>query len=152
MALKRLRIYERSPTGERAKNVSQSLLSKASWILRRSNPEAFRREALLSQCLVHVNIHALLGVDSDTFKHGLCLVSLWLPNGNILEFLANVEGMGLPILRDQLVCLVFPCGNVGLTLALKLKGILSGLEFLHGNDIIHGDLRCVCTFILRGVA
>ncbi|KAJ7443481.1 kinase-like domain-containing protein [Mycena galericulata] len=78
------------------------------------------REALVWKDLHHPNILPFLGIDRDSFPSELCMVSPWMEHGIVLDYLkvhqhANVHKM--------------------------LLEIVQGLEYLHSQNIVHGDLR-----------
>ena len=70
------------------------------------------------------------------------MVSQWMENGNINEFVkANPDAD-----RLELVCI---CNVLIVCLSLmiawlQLSDVTRGLIYLHGLGIIHGDLKAVC--------
>ncbi|KAJ6558073.1 kinase-like domain-containing protein [Mycena capillaripes] len=83
----------------------------------------FGREAVIWRQLSHPNVLPFFGLYS--FSDGrLCLVSPWMSNGHILEFLQNP-----PPDTDR----------VSLMLDVAM-----GLKYLHGKHVVHGDLKGVC--------
>ncbi|CAE6505171.1 unnamed protein product [Rhizoctonia solani] len=66
----------------------------------------------------HVNIHQLLGV--MMFQGRVGMVSRWIPNGNLQEYLLRNKGAD----RYQL------CAQVS-----------KGVQYLHANGMVHGDLK-----------
>ncbi|TFK53944.1 kinase-like protein [Heliocybe sulcata] len=92
--------------------------------------KSFVREGLIWKQLDHPNIVGFIGV-SDTAKlgirtlHGrpcLCLVSDWMPSGNLVEYLKKNPG----------------ADRVGLLVQAGM-----GLNYLHSLGIAHGDLKGV---------
>ncbi|KAJ7712499.1 kinase-like domain-containing protein [Mycena metata] len=80
----------------------------------------FCREALVWKDLQHPHILPFLGIDRDTFPSSLCMVSPWMELGTVMNYLeahgyANVDRL--------------------------LYEISQGLQYLHSNNIVHGDLR-----------
>ncbi|KAJ7482316.1 kinase-like domain-containing protein, partial [Mycena galericulata] len=80
----------------------------------------FCREALVWQHLQHPYILPLIGIDRETFSPSLCMVSPWMEHGTVLKYLkdhghANVDKL--------------------------LSEIAQGLQYLHSQNIVHGDLR-----------
>ncbi|KAF7374755.1 Kinase-like protein [Mycena sanguinolenta] len=80
----------------------------------------FCREALVWQHLRHPFILPLIGIDRETFPSSLCMVSPWMEHGTVLKYLneygrANVDKL--------------------------LHEIAQALQYLHSQNIIHGDLR-----------
>ncbi|KAJ7834985.1 kinase-like domain-containing protein [Mycena olivaceomarginata] len=88
----------------------------------------FCREALVWQNLQHPFILPFLGIDRETFPSALCLVSPWMSNGTVLEYLGRSGKSGYP--------------QNGFTVPLRVMlEIVVGLEYLHSMNIVHGDLR-----------
>ncbi|KAJ7160764.1 kinase-like domain-containing protein [Mycena filopes] len=78
------------------------------------------REALIWKDLQHPHILPFMGIDRDSFSASLCMVSPWMEHGTIINYLnqhghANVDKL--------------------------LYEIAQGLQYLHSQDIVHGDLR-----------
>ncbi|KAF7316134.1 Kinase-like protein [Mycena indigotica] len=74
----------------------------------------FLREALLWRQLRHPHILQFLGLDNENFPTSFSMVSAWMDNGNILQYLKR-----------------------------RLYEIAQGLQYLHSRQIVHGDLRGV---------
>ncbi|KAJ7473171.1 kinase-like domain-containing protein [Mycena galericulata] len=88
----------------------------------------FCREALVWQNLQHPFILPFLGIDRETFPSALCLVSPWMSNGTVLEYLGRSGKSGYP--------------QNGLMVPPRvILEIVMGLEYLHSMNIVHGDLR-----------
>ncbi|KAF7369146.1 Protein kinase domain-containing protein [Mycena venus] len=81
----------------------------------------FGREALIWRQLCHPNILPFFGL--YYFDNRLCLISPWMENGNVMEFLTQN-----------------PHGAVRLSLILD---VALGLQYLHQQNIVHGDLKAV---------
>ncbi|KAJ7689483.1 kinase-like domain-containing protein [Mycena rosella] len=79
----------------------------------------FGREALLWRQLSHPNLLPFFGL--YYLDNRLCLVSPWMSNGHVLEFLENA-----------------PPDTDRLSLILD---IAMGLEYLHSEHVVHGDLK-----------
>ncbi|KAJ7617184.1 kinase-like domain-containing protein [Roridomyces roridus] len=84
----------------------------------------FRREALVWKRLCHPNIVPLLGIDKETFDPFPCMVSPWMPNGTVIEYLSKFQHSQRQKIVDQLI-----------------PEIAQGLAFLHEQNVVHGDLR-----------
>ncbi|KAF7320659.1 Kinase-like protein [Mycena chlorophos] len=86
----------------------------------------FCKEALVWQALRHKFIVPLLGIDTESFSPELCMVSPWMNNGTVVDFLheRNTTGKEKIYLVTRL-----------------LREITEGLAFLHEQQAIHGDLR-----------
>ncbi|KAJ7809655.1 kinase-like domain-containing protein, partial [Mycena leptocephala] len=78
------------------------------------------REALVWQHLQHSYILPLIGIDRETFPSSLCMVSPWMEHGTVLNYLNNNGRTNV----DKL-----------------LSEIAQGLQYLHSQNIVHGDLR-----------
>ena len=66
------------------------------------------------------------------------MVSRWMPNGNLLGYIGKEPGAN----RLELVSLVHQQPDSALT-GLQLVGITRGLDYLHNNEVVHGDLKGV---------
>ncbi|KAK7466334.1 Rho guanine nucleotide exchange factor [Stygiomarasmius scandens] len=85
----------------------------------------FLKEAILWRQLNHPNVLPFYGLYFlDDRKHRLCLVSPWMENGNVKQYLSKPSEK--PIDR---VALAYDVAN--------------GLSYLHGEKIVHGDLKGV---------
>jgi len=90
--------------------------------VRRKLQMDFLREALIWRQLQHQNIAPFLGVDMYTHQPHMSMVSPWMVNGNIMEYLEK---------------------NPGADRVKLLHGVAQGLDYLHSMrpKIIHGDIR-----------
>ncbi|KAJ7088699.1 hypothetical protein C8R44DRAFT_443990 [Mycena epipterygia] len=81
----------------------------------------FGREALIWRQICHPNLLPFCGL--YYLDDRLCLVSPWMENGNILQFLSrelhNVNRLSL------------------------ILDVALGIEYLHENDVVHGDLKAM---------
>ncbi|KZT28714.1 kinase-like protein [Neolentinus lepideus HHB14362 ss-1] len=107
VALKRLRVFANNMTVDQDRQMKRLC-----------------REALLWQQIRHPNILPFLSVDRESFPPQMCVVSPWMPNGDILGYLKRYE----------------PAPTVGLINRL-LYQIAQGATYLHHSNIVHGDLR-----------
>ncbi|KAJ7921494.1 kinase-like domain-containing protein, partial [Mycena leptocephala] len=80
----------------------------------------FCREALVWKDLDHPHILPFIGIDRDSFPSSVCMVSLWMENGTVVNYIEN-----------------YGYANVDKLLA----EIAQGLGYLHSRNIVHGDLR-----------
>ncbi|KAJ7235848.1 kinase-like domain-containing protein [Mycena rebaudengoi] len=80
----------------------------------------FCREALVWQRLRNPFILPLIGIDRDTFPPSLCMVSPWMEHGTVLKYLQEHGRRSV----DKF-----------------LSEIAQGLQYLHSQNIVHGDLR-----------
>ncbi|KAI0077954.1 kinase-like protein, partial [Panus rudis PR-1116 ss-1] len=121
VALKKLRVTQRWETVK--SSVSFHLDSSVHWLIR-MYVQTFFRETLYWQCLKHEHILPFLGVDCITFVPYSCMVSPWMKYGNINQCMDTLESM-----------------NQELPLKLWMYQIGLGLQYLHSENVVHGDLR-----------
>ncbi|KAF9257193.1 kinase-like protein [Marasmius fiardii PR-910] len=81
---------------------------------------AFYKETLLWTQLSHPNLLPFLGVNTTKFPGRFCLVSPWMANGEIKNFLKNNPD------HDKLAVII---------------EIAAGMAYLHSLDIVHGDIK-----------
>lgn len=107
--------------------------------------QAMHKEAMVWSHLHHPNVLPFCGVDQATFKDGPCLVSPWMPEGNLIDFLMAKELDEAEIIN--LVRVSQGLSNDDLLIHCmgsdQLRGVLLGLTYLHGENIVHGDLHPV---------
>ncbi|KAK7037716.1 hypothetical protein VNI00_010942 [Paramarasmius palmivorus] len=84
----------------------------------------YLREAIIWRQLRHPNLLPCLGLYYLDDSQRICLVSPWMENGNLVEFLRSQPRNAVN--RVQL-----------------MRDITSGLAHLHALKIIHGDLKGV---------
>ena len=89
--------------------------------------------------LKHPNIVPFIGITTDPLQ----IVLEWMPNGTLTEFVkknpsASRLSLVSPSLQSHFI------DNVNL---LKLLDIAKGLDYLHANRTIHGDLKGVSTLV-----
>ncbi|KAJ7174577.1 kinase-like domain-containing protein, partial [Mycena filopes] len=100
----------------------------------------FSREAIIWRQLCHPNLLPFFGLFYR--EERLCLVSPWMENGNILQYLIKHPGVArLPLILD----------------------VSLGLQYLHEENIVHGDIKainilvtpsgraCICDFGLSSI-
>ncbi|KAJ7184990.1 kinase-like domain-containing protein, partial [Mycena filopes] len=100
----------------------------------------FSREAIIWRQLCHPNLLPFFGLFYREKR--LCLASPWMENGNIMQYLIKHPGVTrLPLILD----------------------VSLGLQYLHGENIVHGDLKainilvtpsgraCICDFGLSSI-
>ncbi|OAX38633.1 kinase-like protein, partial [Rhizopogon vinicolor AM-OR11-026] len=88
-----------------------------------------RREAYVWINLSHDNILSFEGIIND-FGQLPALVSLWMENGSLNVYLKNV----------------FPSLSSRRKLEL-IQQVAAGLSYLHGEDVVHGDLTATNIFV-----
>ncbi|KAJ7468570.1 kinase-like domain-containing protein [Mycena latifolia] len=80
----------------------------------------FCQEALVWQNLDHPHVLRLIGIDRDTFSPSLCMVLPWMGQGKIEKYLESNGRQNV----QKLLC-----------------EVAQGLEYLHSQNVVHGDLR-----------
>ena len=82
-------------------------------------------------------------------KNEFSVVSEWMPNGNINQFVAAHRDVN----RFELVSPPFnlPCPPLSLTITrfLQLTDVARGLEYMHSRGVVHGVLKGVRLRTLR---
>ena len=87
--------------------------------------------------LSHPNVLDLIGVP-DTLEDGrFSMVSVWMANGNIMEYVRDNAGNHLKLVCHDHIPLYH------LLTTLQLADAAEGLKYLHNANIIHGDLKGV---------
>ncbi|KAF7354927.1 Protein kinase domain-containing protein [Mycena sanguinolenta] len=79
------------------------------------------REALIWRQLSHPNLLPFFGM--YVLEYRLCLISPWMDNGNLKDFLNNESS--------------------GTNRVSLMVDVARGLEYLHSQDVVHGDLKPV---------
>ncbi|KAL0959682.1 hypothetical protein HGRIS_011380 [Hohenbuehelia grisea] len=119
IALKRLRVWERSDRLRihRVTPLTTNLLVTG---IDARTLQMICQEALLWRRLQHPYVLPFIGVDPSIYSPSICLASPWMENGTILSYMTE---------------------NGVLHLERHLLEIAQGLEYLHNENIVHGDLR-----------
>lgn len=87
--------------------------------------------------LSHSNVLNLIGVP-DTLEDGrFSMVSEWMVNGNIMEYVRSNAGNHLKLVGYDYV------SACHLLSTFQLADAVKGLKYLHNADIVHGDLKGV---------
>ena len=89
--------------------------------------------------LKHPNILEFLGIAKvDAKCNTFGIVSPWIENGNVTEYLTrNPQTTRLP-----LVCITCSSGSLSLTRS-KIRGVADGVKFLHEKNVVHCDIKGV---------
>ncbi|KAG7087911.1 hypothetical protein E1B28_011960 [Marasmius oreades] len=80
----------------------------------------FCKEASIWQGLKHEFVLPLLGIDAENFPRQPCMVSPWMMNGTLVQFLRKNPRSNLDRLLYQ---------------------IIQGIDYLHSQEVVHGDLK-----------
>ena len=97
------------------------------------------------KALRHPNILPLLGVVMSGTQ--FAMVSRWMSNGNINQFVKAHQDVN----RFELVSswfklpLLYPLLPIGWF--SQLVDVAEGLVFMHGQGMVHGDLKGVCSLL-----
>jgi serine/threonine protein kinase len=95
--------------------------------------------------LNHPNVLPTLGAGPDIAE--LCVVSPWMPDGHLLQYLKKYPGAP----RVSIVSVHGVYDNEFTELDThKMLGAVDGLSYLHFNDVVHGDLKGVSDIDQRG--
>ncbi|KAF9042542.1 kinase-like protein [Hymenopellis radicata] len=84
----------------------------------RKNKRQFIKESLILHHLSHPNILAFFGIIDEPYR--LCIMSDWQENGDMRNYISNHPEASIKEL---------------------LEGVADGLDFMHSNTIVHGDLK-----------
>ena len=101
--------------------------------------QRFCREAVEWRHLRHPNVLPLLGATLDKQEPKFALVSEWMDNGNINQFIQNHGEVN----RVQLVSYYVHFHRDWYDRFPKLVDVGHGLEYLHRLNVVHGDLKGV---------
>ena len=109
--------------------------------------QEFSSEAVTWRQLFHPNVLPFYGV-YQLARNPLrvCLACPWMENGNLAEFLADQA--------PNTDCVPLVCNELKVRHGIHYEwfaqslDVALGLEYLHGQGIIHGDLKAVCLGLL----
>lgn len=99
--------------------------------------------------MIHEHIIPFLGVSEDVFLGTICMVLPWMDSGSLRHYLDAQRSKGL-LHDDEFVVAVntwvspshlTSCLLHELTLTFQLYHTMLGLEYLHEEGIVHGDLH-----------
>ncbi|KAF9643108.1 kinase-like protein [Thelephora ganbajun] len=96
----------------------------------------FCKEVVLWSALSHPNVLKLAGVWGNVEKAQFVTVSEWMTHGNIMEYIKSNHANRLELVRG----LVFPATPLAI-IQQQLHGAAQGLEYLHGANLTHGDIK-----------
>ena len=99
------------------------------------------REIISWKHLSHQNILPLLGVTVSADLRCLRILTEWMPNGNVMQFIESNPKEN----RLRLVSLLVVCVRSLLLINCpQLSEVMSGVAYIHDLEIVHGDLKGVC--------
>lgn len=107
------------------------------------NVQEFSTEIILWRQLCHPNVLPFHGVYYlDDLHTRVCLISPWMKNGNIVQFLKNAPDSDHVLLVNENLCALL---EMIFTIVRQAFDIARGLEYLHTMQpkIVHGDLKGV---------
>ena len=96
----------------------------------------YYREVIISKRMTHPNILSTEGVRPDLFE--FCMISRWMEHGDIMQYVKKQPEVD----RLKLVCSNSLLPDSALT-GTQLIDITRGLDYLHNNKIVHGNLCSV---------
>ena len=133
-AVKSLRVYEGDPIDKINKVWSSpSELDRGPT---NEHAQKYCKEVIICKRASHPNIMTIEGVAPTLFE--FCMVSRWMPGGNLLEYMKKYPGAD----RLELVSPTHRQSDPPLSVP-QLRGITRGLDYLHRNEVVHGDLKGV---------
>ena len=98
----------------------------------------YYKEVTVWKRLNHPNVLPTLGAAPSIAE--LCVVSPWMPDGYLLQYLAKYPEAS----RVHIVSVRDVYDNEYTELNThKMFGVVDGLSYLHFKDVVHGDLRGV---------
>jgi len=91
---------------------------------------------LVRKRMNHPNVLSTEGVAPGLFE--FCMVSQWMANGSVLDYVRRYTGVNrLELVRPT------HRRSVSTLTGLQLIGVTRGLNYLHNNGVVHGDLKSV---------
>ncbi|TCD63455.1 hypothetical protein EIP91_005396 [Steccherinum ochraceum] len=114
--------YHGEPVALKRLRVFRVVVDKDSRVLN----AAFLREALVWRQLRHRHILPFFGIDRSSFRPYLCMVSPYMEYGNMLQCIKTLEASKAVAPRE-----------------IWLYEVAQGLDYLHQEQVVHGDLRGV---------
>ena len=142
VAIKRLRMSE----GD-SDRIFKVLLLDLVHHLSSASTQRLCREIISWKHLSHRNILPLFGISMSTDPHGFCVLTEWMPNGNVMQYTrSNPEANRLQLVGPLAVSPRLP---VTIIKNIQLSEVMSGVAYLHELSIVHGDLKGVSLVLVR---
>ena len=106
------------------------------------------QEAVIWKQLKHNHILPFIGVNTELFSPSFCLISPWMSNGNVIDYLRQLEKVkhsNVSQLALDAVRFSHPVVSLWIDISIQIGSIASGMQYLHNFDppIVHGDIRGV---------
>ena len=99
------------------------------------------REVLVWKRLSHPNVLPLLGVSVSKDPQHFRIITEWMPNGDVTEYIGSNPEVNRLRLVSPAICL--PRGYA--YVPRQVSDAASGVTYLHKLGIAHGDLKAVRT-------
>lgn len=100
--------------------------------------QKFCREVVIWKTLRHQNILPLLGVTADDYQ--FAILSKWMASGSINNFIETHGDVNrFELVSSRSLLLAVP----GADNTFQLEDVAAGLIYMHGQGVVHGDLRGV---------
>ncbi|TCD67327.1 hypothetical protein EIP91_000248 [Steccherinum ochraceum] len=88
------------------------------------------RDQLKQASLVHKHVLPFLGASEDIFCNTICIVLPWMDNGRIRDYIVKLRS------EEKLIGADFAPAIIR-----WLRQLALGLEYLHRENVVHGDLH-----------
>ena len=104
---------------------------------------SFAREMIIWTSLQHDNVLPCLGFAEHNALPAL--ISEWMENGNVIAYLAkNASVDRVEVVRTFL----WIWHDTRIDVLDQAKGVALGLEYIHGEGVVHSDLKGVGVTVL----
>jgi serine/threonine protein kinase len=149
IAIKVLRVYQKSDIDKLLKVAPKTVFFID---ITEDSVQEFSSEVIIWRQLSHPNVLPFYGVHrSRGSPPRVCFACPWMENGNVVQFLDEVTPtIDCTHLVSTVYCVKVWC-HTHFNDFIQALDIARGLEYLHGQKIIHGDLKGVCVLLIRYV-